>query len=145
MGRQKEQAEMLKVIAQRKQDFLAMERWKAENCKMCPTCSKVMEKTGGCDSMKCGQDFHGGEVQSGCGATFKWSQAPAYVPQTAEHLDKRQVEIRHKPPEDDALALQVWEVRDMSFLRCEACMIGIQGPCFICTGCRMLTLCFSCH
>lgn len=54
----------------------------------------------GCDLMICGQNYHGGDVQNGCGARltfqflavfscviiifyrFRWTQAPAYTPDT---------------------------------------------------------------
>lgn len=33
--------------------------------------------------MVCGEDGHGGNVQNGCGASFKWSQAEQYRPAVA--------------------------------------------------------------
>jgi len=30
--------------------------------------------------MKCGVDYHGGNKQMGCGATFQWPTAKPYVP-----------------------------------------------------------------
>jgi hypothetical protein len=54
------------------------EQWKAQNCKRCPTCGRTVEKLDGCDLMKCGQDYHGGNVQNGCGASFRWTQVGAY-------------------------------------------------------------------
>jgi hypothetical protein len=34
---------------------------------------------GGCASMVCGRDYHGGNDQSGCGQSFTWEQAKPYV------------------------------------------------------------------
>ena len=58
-----------------------MEKWKEENCKVCPRCSRVIEKLEGCDMMTCGTDTHRGEGanrQNGCGHEFLWSQAQPY-------------------------------------------------------------------
>jgi hypothetical protein len=54
------------------------EQYKARSAKMCPHCGRVVEKITGCDAMMCGQDAHGGNVQSGCGRSFTWTSAPAY-------------------------------------------------------------------
>ena len=53
---------------------------RAANCRLCPKCGRVVNKLGGCDSMRCGQDAHGGNVQNGCGASFSWSSARPYNP-----------------------------------------------------------------
>ncbi|CAF3450154.1 unnamed protein product, partial [Rotaria sp. Silwood2] len=39
----------------------------------------LVERLEGCDSMIRGQDAHGGNVQSGCGAKFNWAQAQQYT------------------------------------------------------------------
>ncbi|CAF4730155.1 unnamed protein product [Rotaria sp. Silwood2] len=54
-----------------------------ENCRICPSCKRVVERLEGCDSMIRGQDAHGGNVQSGCGAKFNWAQAQQYTPAAA--------------------------------------------------------------
>ncbi len=36
----------------------------------------------GCDLMTCGQNYHGGDKQNGCGQGFRWTAAPAYVANT---------------------------------------------------------------
>lgn len=56
---------------------------RAANCRLCPQCGRVVNKLGGCDSMRCGQDAHGGNVQNGCGARFNWSNAQQYTPAAA--------------------------------------------------------------
>ena len=45
------------------------EHWKAANCKRCPSCHRAINYLSGCDLMKCGDDYHGGNVQV-CGAIF---------------------------------------------------------------------------
>ena len=62
----------------RREEYEKMEKWKEENCKLCPNCGRVIEKLEGCDAMKCGTDYHGGSVQNGCGADFTWSTAQKY-------------------------------------------------------------------
>ena len=59
-------------------ELRANETWKAENCKHCPSCNRVINKLSGCDSMVCGRDWHGGNAQAGCGTHFEWSEAPPY-------------------------------------------------------------------
>jgi hypothetical protein len=64
--------------ASRIANMQADEAWKAANCRLCPSCGRVVNKLSGCDSMRCGQDAHGGNVQNGCGASFSWSSAKLY-------------------------------------------------------------------
>lgn len=54
------------------------EMWKTTCCKLCPHCERTVEKVDGCNSMKCGSDYHGGGQQSGCGKTFDWDKALPY-------------------------------------------------------------------
>lgn len=55
------------------------EKYKEQNGKICPNCGRIIIKDGGCDLMVCGRNFHGGNVQDGCGYSFNWSQAKCYV------------------------------------------------------------------
>ena len=64
-------------ITVRLKDLAADEEWKANNCKMCPNCGRLIQRTEGCSSMKCGTDYHGGNIQNGCGHGFNWDSAPA--------------------------------------------------------------------
>lgn len=57
------------------------EKYKEQNGRICPSCGRIIIKDGGCDLMVCGRNFHGGNVQDGCGVTFNWSQAKCYVSQ----------------------------------------------------------------
>jgi hypothetical protein len=67
-------------LHKRYNDLLVDENYKAQNCRVCPHCGRVVQHLGGCDLMICGQNYHGGDVQSGCGKGFNWSQAGPYVP-----------------------------------------------------------------
>lgn len=60
-------------------ETLEDEKYKATNCRLCPHCGRVVQHMGGCASMICGQDYHGGNQQSGCGKNFTWDEANAYV------------------------------------------------------------------
>ena len=42
------------------QQAAADEAYKAQNCKNCPSCGRIVMQNGGCDLMKCGEDYHGG-------------------------------------------------------------------------------------
>ena len=56
-----------------------MEKWKAQNCRTCPHCRRVIQRLSGCDHMVCGADAESGRrTQNGCGRKFNWSAAPVY-------------------------------------------------------------------
>lgn len=65
-------------LRRRYNELMNDEQYKAQNCRLCPSCKRVVQRLEGCDSMVCGQDAHGGNVQSGCGAKFNWLQAAPY-------------------------------------------------------------------
>eukprot|EP00931_Biecheleriopsis_adriatica_P018949 TRINITY_DN1306_c0_g1_i1.p1 TRINITY_DN1306_c0_g1~~TRINITY_DN1306_c0_g1_i1.p1 ORF type:complete len:699 (-),score=84.45 TRINITY_DN1306_c0_g1_i1:307-2403(-) len=134
-----EQLRMLEAAEARKKEFEEMEDWKARNCKCCPQCRRVINKIDGCDSMLCGQNYHGGDVQNGCGARFNWSSAPAYVPQDATHISKVTLD-RH--PEASGRAF--WECEPGVFLRCAMCKFSIRGPLFLCIDCMACCACLRC-
>ena len=67
-------------LRQRYEELVADEGYKAQNCRICPNCGRVVQHLGGCDAMICGQNYHGGDQQSGCGRGFQWSQAARYAP-----------------------------------------------------------------
>ncbi len=67
-------------LRQRYNELLIDEGYKSQNCRLCPHCGRVVQHLAGCDLMICGQNYHGGDVQSGCGKNFNWSQARPYVP-----------------------------------------------------------------
>jgi len=63
------------------QNLLALkqdEEQKAKTCRHCPHCQRLVEHIGGCSSMVCGQDAHGGNIQNGCHKRFRWSEARPY-------------------------------------------------------------------
>ena len=66
------------VLRKKYQDMLADEQFKMENGRYCPKCRRIVIKEGGCDSMVCGRNYHGGNIQDGCGHHFNWSQAQPY-------------------------------------------------------------------
>uniref|UniRef100_A0A0G4HPU3 RBR-type E3 ubiquitin transferase n=1 Tax=Chromera velia CCMP2878 TaxID=1169474 RepID=A0A0G4HPU3_9ALVE len=60
--------------------YVKDERWKEANCRVCPHCSRVVNRLDGCNTMRCGYDVDsGGNRQQGCGGQFNWEQAPRYV------------------------------------------------------------------
>lgn len=70
------------------------EAYKAEHCRLCPHCGRVVQHMGGCSSMICGQDFHGGNLQSGCGQSFTWNTAKPYVVPVVKELEEFRREIQ---------------------------------------------------
>jgi hypothetical protein len=67
------------ALRRRYDELMADEKYKEKNCRLCPHCGRVAQHMGGCASMVCGRDYHGGNDQSGCGQNFTWSQAKPYV------------------------------------------------------------------
>jgi hypothetical protein len=61
-------------------EYLHQEKYfeEAENVRTCPFCSRMIEKIDGCRSVVCGRDYHGGNIQSGCGKSFDFYTAPRY-------------------------------------------------------------------
>ena len=80
---------------------MADENYKAQNCRLCPHCRRVVQQLSGCDLMVCGRNYHGGDQQSGCGQGFRWSQALPYTPITA--TGPQQVANDLPPPEQQKL------------------------------------------
>jgi hypothetical protein len=67
------------ALRRRYNELIADEKYKEKNCRRCPHCDRVVQHMGGCASMVCGRDYHGGNDQSGCGQSFTWEQAKPYV------------------------------------------------------------------
>lgn len=65
-------------LRRRYEELMNDEQYKAQNCRLCPSCKRVVQRLEGCDTMICGQDAHGGNVQSGCGTKFNWARAQPY-------------------------------------------------------------------
>jgi len=111
------------------------ERWKAENCRMCPQCGRTINKMEGCDAMRCGTDFHGGNIQNGCGAKFSWGDAHPYRPS----INQRTVgDLNVQRPEGVDAA-------DNGPYECELCGEPIKGLRFSCLNCRFHDVCEECE
>jgi hypothetical protein len=85
-----------KDLRRRYDELMNDEQYKAQNCRLCPSCKRVVQRLEGCDSMICGQDAHGGNLQSGCGTKFNWAQAKAYTA-TATQQPKQTILDLPKP------------------------------------------------
>lgn len=123
----------------RHNELEADERWKAENCRLCPGCSRPISKVEGCDSMVCGRAYHGGDQQPGCGQEFDWQQAAPYV----AHIERRAL------PE---LKTEHAKLRGRTafhpFTDCNLCGgsgQGISGLRFRCIHCPALDVCSACE
>ena len=115
------------------------EAWKAQHCKMCPSCGSVVEHMKGCDLMVCGRDYHGGNLQQGCGKPFEFSKAPAY---RAQPVQPRQIKFDRQQPQQMVYKWPLCPGRD---LPCDACNGPIIGPKWICINCPSLTICTTCE
>ena len=65
---------------QRREELWRDEKWKEANCRLCPQCSRPIERIEGCNAMQCGRDASGGNRQAGCATPH----APAGGAQCAE-------------------------------------------------------------
>jgi hypothetical protein len=116
-----EHQERLRVHEQLRAD----ETLKARTCRLCSVCGRIIEHLEGCDTMRCGMDAHGGNVQNGCGATLAWSKLAPYQPQLPA------------PPTAEAVAAEFRSKRDHGPLNpCSVCGKHISaGPRFECVCC----------
>ncbi|CAF3382163.1 unnamed protein product [Rotaria socialis] len=123
-------------LRRRYNDLKADEEFKAQNCRLCPHCKRVVQHMGGCSSMICGQNFHGGDQQSGCGQTFNWDNAQRYVPIISagpeqNKNDLPRIENKHKVVHEG--------------IRCNGCHKDVEGIRFDCIHCPSLTYCEKCE
>ncbi|CAF0935264.1 unnamed protein product [Rotaria sordida] len=123
-------------LAQRYNDLLADENYKAQNCRLCPHCRRVVQHLSGCDLMVCGRNYHGGDQQSGCGNGFNWSQALPYTP--IGNTGPQQVANNLPSPEQQKLVVH-------EGVQCDACHNVVQGIRFDCVHCASLTFCEKCE
>lgn len=86
--------------------------------------------------MKCGENYHGGGRQDGCGATFNWNSAPRYAPR----ITRREV------PAVDFKRMRVGGSDSRHFLvTCDSCGAqDIRGPRFRCVHCPDFNMCAKC-
>ncbi|CAF3774055.1 unnamed protein product [Rotaria sp. Silwood1] len=75
-------------LRRRYEELMADEAFKAQNCRLCPRCKRIVEHMGGCSSMVCGRNYHGGDQQSGCGKSFTWDDTKPYIPSIDTAPDK---------------------------------------------------------
>ena len=80
------QEEEKQNLERRMRELQADEEFKSANCKMCPKCGRVVQKLDGCNLMICGQNYHGGDNQNGCGTRFDWARASPYKVNVGNHL-----------------------------------------------------------
>jgi len=121
----------------RYQELLQDETWKEQNCHGCPHCGRPIQKLDGCDSMICGSDYHGGNVQNGCGQRFAWSTTKPYKSSgiqgpTEEHFKA-------------AKPLPVSKFNHGDWLTCDSCNKNIVGLRFMCIHCASYNLCEECE
>jgi len=127
----KELRELQKRIREEEED----ERWKAENCRYCPKCGRTINKMEGCNSMKCGTDFHGGNAQNGCGHSFTWTKAKMYKPRVT---NRNTPSLSVNSPESISAI-------DNGPYTCEICDKTIKGLRFSCVNCNMYDVCEECE
>ncbi|CAF1455451.1 unnamed protein product [Rotaria magnacalcarata] len=123
-------------LAERYNELLADEQYKSANCRLCPHCQRVVQHLGGCDLMVCGQNYHGGDEQSGCGKGFRFSQALPYV--SATNGGPQQVSNHVPEPEQQKLVVH-------HDIQCDTCHDQVQGIRFDCVHCASLIFCEKCE
>ncbi|KAK8812320.1 hypothetical protein WA158_007554 [Blastocystis sp. Blastoise] len=109
----------------------------ASTSRYCPKCNRVIQKLSGCDMMICGQNFHGGDVQSGCGTHFNWSEAKRYQPIITKET---KMEFKDDLPDKDNYILHDKQYR--------CCLCGsnqIVGIRFKCINCKAQYFCEDCE
>lgn len=125
-----------RAIAQMQAD----EAWKRKHCRKCPNCPRIIQRVSGCDSMKCGEDYHGGNPQNGCGHTFNWKSAPRYEPDAGNQREVPRFDAQ--PPEQvQNVRHKICEGIDMT---CDLCGSPIRGPLIQCVNCPEFHVCISC-
>ncbi len=112
------------------------EDFKVQRCKHCPGCKRIVEKIDGCSLMICGQNFHGGDVQNGCGAKFDWNIAKAY---------KSQLQDQPKREKNSFTLPQVYVNANHYPFSCTKCSSEIIGIRFECINCEYANFCENCE
>ena len=121
------------------------EQWKATNCKRCPHCRNPVNKLEGCDSMKCGGDYHGGNGQPGCGRRFHWSTALPYEADVDRAGPAAFDEVAPDLATEDILVGRTPSGRGIT-LPCDRCQQEMSQVAFRCINCPAeFTVCHGCH
>ena len=118
-----------------------MEKWKAQNCRTCPHCRRVIQRLSGCDHMVCGADAESGRrTQNGCGRKFNWSAAPVYKASAvlehykslaADGIDAKRLTEGHVLAEGAPVL-------------CDSCGVEVVGVLHRCLNCACVHMCLSC-
>ena len=117
----------------------ADEQYKRANCRRCPNCNRVFERLSGCSSMVCGRNYHGGDVQDGCGHQFDMSDARPYESGRAQ---ARRVDVKKVKPEQ---AKHLW-MENGEPIVCDMCEKAIEGPVRLqCACCPYFNVCAACE
>lgn len=114
--------EEVKVAEQNWQLLVADETFKQSRCKYCPNCNRVIERIDGCDTMVCGQNAHGGNIQNGCGHGFNWLEAGAYVPDAG---NRRTITPFAGTPPDEVSRVQ-HQIVEGEHLKCDVCQADLK-------------------
>lgn len=123
--------------SERMRRLTADEEWKAEHCRVCPNCDRIVEKMDGCDTMVCGRNAHGDEAghnhalnqQDGCGLNFGFRGAAKYKANlTHPHLLVMPEVLQPHPS-----------------LTCDACKGELHGVRIHCVHCQSFNLCVKCE
>lgn len=144
-----EQVQALRAAICRRAELEADEKWKEQNCRLCPSCRQPVPKVVEGDVVLCQQSCaSGSQDPPGCGCTFRWSEACPYealvesrpLPQgrpssseggvDAESRRRRAAETRHV------------------FVDCSLCGSGgdgIVGLRFRCLHCKSFSVCAACE
>lgn len=148
--RRTQQHKLLREAEERLSELERMEEWKEHHCRHCPSCGRLVEKLDGCDLMHCGQNYHGGEVQNGCGEGFRWSEAAQYKRKLVDDPTYRKVHLAtiqlgtDRPPPREELLVE-WLTSTGDLVLCDACKLQLRGPKFTCLHCPdVFVVCHAC-
>lgn len=129
----------MEAARKRYEELVKDEEFKAQNCRHCPHCSRVVQKLEGCNAMRCGFDTDTrSNRQDGCGSAFDWTTAPPYKSQLGRSpqpaplpRDLAQLDAERNVPHGQ------W--------RCDLCLGKIRGVRFQCVHCPAFDCCSSCE
>lgn len=133
------------AAARRNYDILVQdEQSKAQTCKLCPHCKKIVWKLDGCNSMTCGRDASdkgGGNVQNGCGKGFNWLEAKPYQPNIGTAPTAQELKIA-PPQEAQKVRHEIYAGQERF---CDICHEPIVGPLIKCLNCPAFYYCLKCN